>query len=168
MSAAAMPIQPPATTALAPQPTMANNEQQNSLMLQVSSQERRIAELTSSLDERNNQLQKFQTEKKEEMQALLAGMKSWLSNLDIKSETHRKEFDDGLDRLVNQSAFDNGIDPHPISYLCFQGNIMGSHIPQKSENKYPKSITNAYTHKFQSVLRNPKTNTEIHHQCLHT
>jgi hypothetical protein len=167
MSAAAMPIQPPATTALAPQPTMANNEQQNSLMLQVSSQERRIAELTSSLDERNNQLQKFQTEKKEEMQALLAGMKSWLSNLDIKSETHRKEFDDGLDRLVNQSAFDNGIDPHPISF-CFQGNILGSHIPQnpKTNTRNPSPMP---THiSFNQSSKTRKQIPEIHHQCLHT
>jgi hypothetical protein len=43
------------------------SDQQNSLMLQVSSQERRIAELSKSLDERNGQLVKFQSEKKAEM-----------------------------------------------------------------------------------------------------
>jgi hypothetical protein len=91
------------------QPVMISNDQQNSLMLQVSAQERRIAELSASLDDRNQQLQKFQSEKKEEMQALLAGMRSWLANLDIKSDNHKKEFEDGLDRLVNTSAFDNGV-----------------------------------------------------------
>jgi hypothetical protein len=91
------------------QPVMISNDQQNSLMLQVSAQERRIAEISASLDDRNQQLQKFQSEKKEEMPALLAGMRSWLANLDIKSESHKKEFEDGLDRLVNTSAFDNGV-----------------------------------------------------------
>ncbi|KAJ1464795.1 hypothetical protein T484DRAFT_1757831 [Baffinella frigidus] len=102
-----------ANTQVAPHPIATTNEQQTSLMLQVSSQERRIAELTASLGERNNQLQKFQTEKKEEMQALLQGMRSWLGNLDIKSETHRKEFDDGLERIVNEHAFDNGNTTQP-------------------------------------------------------
>jgi len=103
-------------THVAPHPIATTNEQQNSLMLQVSAQERRIAELTSSLDERNNQLQKFQTEKKEEMQALLQGMRSWLGNLDIKSDSHRKEFDDGLERIVNAHAFDNGNDTQTINH----------------------------------------------------
>jgi hypothetical protein len=93
------------------------SDQQNSLMLQVSSQERRIAELSKSLDERNGQLVKFQSEKKAEMEALLTGMKSWLSNLDIKSETHRKEFDNGLDRLVEKSMFDNGM-YEPLPFAC--------------------------------------------------
>ena len=97
-------------------PHPVGSDQQNSLMLQVSSQERRIAELSKSLDERNGQLVKFQSEKKAEMEALLSGMRSWLGNLDLKSETHRQEFDNGLERLVEKSMFDNG--KHPTLLCC--------------------------------------------------
>ena len=107
--------QPPVHAA--PHPVATGSDQQNSLMLQVSSQERRIAELSSALDQRNGQLEKFQSEKKAEMEALLTGMKSWLGNLDIKSETHRKEFDNGLERLVEKSMFDNGTNPLPANHL---------------------------------------------------
>jgi DNA repair exonuclease SbcCD ATPase subunit len=82
---------------------------QNSLVQQVAAQEKRIAELTNSLGDRNQQLQKFQSEKKAEMEALMTGMKSWISNLDVKSDSHKEEFTKGLERLVDTSSFDNGV-----------------------------------------------------------
>ncbi|KAJ1467491.1 hypothetical protein T484DRAFT_1858687 [Baffinella frigidus] len=75
----------------------------------VSAQEKRIAELTTSLGDRNAQLQKFQSEKKAEMEALMSGMKSWISNLDVKNDMHKDEFEKGLQRLVDTSSFDNGV-----------------------------------------------------------
>jgi hypothetical protein len=81
----------------------------NSLMLQVSTQEKRISELTQSLNDRNSKLQKFQTEKKSEMEALMAGMKQWIQNLPVKSDSHRQEFEKGLQRLVDTSSFDNNV-----------------------------------------------------------
>jgi hypothetical protein len=83
--------------------------EQNSLMQQVSTQERRISELSQALDTRNAQLLKFESEKKVEMEALMAGMKQWISNLDVKSDTHKEEFEKGLQRLVDTSSFDNGV-----------------------------------------------------------
>jgi hypothetical protein len=97
--------QPAPTLVQAPVPT----ENQNSLLLQVSAQEKRIAELTTSLGDRNAQLQKFQSEKKAEMEALMSGMKSWISNLDVKNDMHKDEFEKGLQRLVDTSSFDNGV-----------------------------------------------------------
>ena len=82
---------------------------QTSLVQQVAAQEKRIAELTNSLGDRNQQLQKFQSEKKAEMEALMTGMKSWISNLDVKSDSHKAEFTKGLERLVDTSSFDNGV-----------------------------------------------------------
>ena len=87
----------------------AGPEQNTSLALQISAQERRISELTNSLGDRNKQLQKFQTEKKAEMEALMSGVKSWIANLDVKSDVHKEEFTKGLERLVDTSSFDNGV-----------------------------------------------------------
>jgi len=78
-------------------------------MQQVSAQERQIAELSSSLSDRNQQLEKFQTEKKTEMEALMAGMKQWIGNLDMKNVGHKEEFQNGLQRLVDRSSFDNNV-----------------------------------------------------------
>jgi hypothetical protein len=84
-------------------------EQNTSLIQQVAAQEKRIAELTNSLGDRNQKLVKFQSEKKAEMEALMTGMKSWISNLDVKSDSHKEEFTKGLERLVDTSSFDNGV-----------------------------------------------------------
>jgi len=97
------PVAPPIV------PNAVPAEQPNSLVQQVAAQEKRIAELTNSLGDRNQQLQKFQSEKKAEMEALMTGMKSWISNLDVKSDTHKEEFTKGLERLVDTSSFDNGV-----------------------------------------------------------
>ena len=122
MSTQANIIDPP-TTQLQQQPLVQQQPQvaqphasnaptpsdQTSLVQQVAAQEKRIAELTNSLGTRNQQLQKFQSEKKAEMQALMTGMKSWIENLDVKSDSHKEEFTKGLERLVDTSSFDNGV-----------------------------------------------------------
>jgi uncharacterized coiled-coil protein SlyX len=86
-----------------------NNGDNKSIMQQVASQEKRITELNKQLTDRNQTLQKFQTEKKTEMEALMAGMKQWIGNLDVKNEGHKDEFEKGLQRLVDTSSFDNGV-----------------------------------------------------------
>ncbi|KAJ1463965.1 hypothetical protein T484DRAFT_1923139 [Baffinella frigidus] len=43
------------------------------------------------------------------MEALMAGMKQWIGNLDVKNEGHKDEFEKGLQRLVDTSSFDNGV-----------------------------------------------------------
>jgi uncharacterized coiled-coil protein SlyX len=80
-----------------------------SILQQVASQEKRIIELNKALTDRNQTLQKFQTEKKTEMEALMSGMRQWISNLDVKNEGHKEEFEKGLQRLVDTSSFDNGV-----------------------------------------------------------
>jgi uncharacterized coiled-coil protein SlyX len=80
-----------------------------SILQQVASQEKRIVELNKTLNDRNQTLAKFQTEKKTEMEALMAGMKQWIGNLDVKNEGHKDEFEKGLQRLVDTSSFDNGV-----------------------------------------------------------
>jgi uncharacterized coiled-coil protein SlyX len=86
-----------------------SNGDNKSILQQVASQEKRIVELNKALTDRNQTLQKFQTEKKTEMEALMSGMRQWISNLDVKNEGHKEEFEKGLQRLVDTSSFDNGV-----------------------------------------------------------
>ena len=86
-----------------------SNNGDKSILQQVATQERRIAELNKSLADRNQTLAKFQTEKKSEMEALMSGMRQWIGNLDVKNEGHKDEFEKGLQRLVDTSSFDNGV-----------------------------------------------------------
>jgi hypothetical protein len=87
----------------------ANNSNNSSILQQVAAQEKRIAELSKTLTDRNQSLAKFQTEKKTEMEALMSGMRQWIGNLDVKNEGHKEEFEKGLQRLVDTSSFDNGV-----------------------------------------------------------
>jgi cell division septum initiation protein DivIVA len=87
----------------------ANNGDNKSILQQVAAQEKRIAELSKTLGDRNQSLAKFQTEKKTEMEALMSGMRQWIQNLDVKNEGHKEEFEKGLQRLVDTSSFDNGV-----------------------------------------------------------
>jgi len=81
----------------------------NSILQQVAAQERRIAELQRQLEDRNTKLDRFQTAKKQEMEALLSGLKDWLAKIGLPSENDRNEVEKGLQRLVNNGADDNGI-----------------------------------------------------------
>lgn len=78
-------------------------------MQQVAAQERRIADLTRQLEEKNSKLDRFQTAKRQEMEALLTGLKDWLTKLGLASDNDRVEVEKGLQRLVNNGADDNGI-----------------------------------------------------------
>jgi chromosome segregation ATPase len=80
-----------------------------SIMQQVATQERQIAELKGQLQERNARLDKFQTAKKAEMEAMMSGMRDWIKNLELKNENYRADFEKGLQRLVDNSADDNGV-----------------------------------------------------------
>ena len=80
-----------------------------SIMQQVASQERKINELQQMLTERNQRLDKFQSAKKVKMEAMLTGMREWITNLDLKNENYRADFEKGLQRLVDNSADDNGV-----------------------------------------------------------
>jgi DNA helicase IV len=78
-------------------------------MQQVATQERQITELKQQLQERNQRLDKFQTAKKAEMEAMMSGMRDWIKNLELKNENYRADFEKGLQRLVDNSADDNGV-----------------------------------------------------------
>jgi hypothetical protein len=80
-----------------------------SIMQQVATQERQITELKGQLQERNARLDKFQTAKKAEMEAMMSGMRDWIKNLELKNENYRADFEKGLQRLVDNSADDNGV-----------------------------------------------------------
>jgi chromosome segregation ATPase len=80
-----------------------------SIMQQVATQERQIAELKNQLQERNSRLDKFQTAKKAEMEAMMSGMRDWIKNLELKNENYSADFEKGLQRLVDNSADDNGV-----------------------------------------------------------
>ena len=86
-----------------------NNLEKTSIMQQVATQERQIIELKQMLQERNSRLDKFQSAKKVEMEAMLSGMRDWIKNLELKNENYRADFEKGLQRLVDTSADDNGV-----------------------------------------------------------
>jgi hypothetical protein len=86
-----------------------NSNENISIIQQVATQERKIAELQQMLQERNQRLEKFQHAKKAEMEAMLTGMREWITNLDLKNENYRADFEKGLQRLVDNSADDNGV-----------------------------------------------------------
>jgi hypothetical protein len=92
-----------------PPATPVNGNDHTSIMQQVASQERKITELQQMLEERNQRLVKFQSAKKAEMEAMLTGMREWITNLDLKNENYRADFEKGLQRLVDTSADDNGV-----------------------------------------------------------
>lgn len=102
---------PPTSSAAAAPATTAPNggDTGGSIMQQVAAQERRIADLTRQLEEKNTKLDRFQTAKRQEMEALLTGLKEWLTKLGLASDNDRAEVEKGLQRLVNNGADDNGI-----------------------------------------------------------
>ena len=89
--------------------TPSASEQGSSILQQVAAQERRIAELQRQLEDKNQKFDRFQTAKKQEMEALLAGLKDWLTKIGLQSDNDRMEVEKGLQRLVNNGADDNGI-----------------------------------------------------------
>jgi len=86
-----------------------NKVENSSIMQQVATQERQINELKQMLSERNSKLDKFQSAKKVEMEAMLSGMRDWIKNLELKNEKYRADFEKGLQRLVDTSSDDNGV-----------------------------------------------------------
>jgi chromosome segregation ATPase len=96
-------------SAVTPSAISTHGNENTSIMQQVATQERQINELKQMLQERNQRLDKFQTAKKAEMEAMLSGMRDWIKNLELKNENYRADFEKGLQRLVDNSADDNGV-----------------------------------------------------------
>lgn len=87
-----------------------NNASGSNMLKHIDSLERKIAKLQSDLQSANSRNEKMAAKTKEGMQSALDTiMKRWMDAVETKEESVKDHFREGMNKLVQNSAEDNGV-----------------------------------------------------------